>query len=263
MRGSAEYTPSTPEWVPLSSASASISAARSAAAVSVVKKGLPVPAAKITTRPCSRWRIALRRMYGSHSLGISMALCTRVSWPARSRASCSARAFMTVPSIPMWSDWVASMPDMAPVRPRQKLPPPTTTHTSTSISRTAMISLAVVSRVAASRPCPDSPASASPDGLKTIRFHRGNCSDDIRRSADLDLSETDDRRGADHLGDRLLVVFGVRLVEEGDVLEETVEAALDDLRQRGFRLALVAADRLQRLALVSDNVFGDIIATEV
>ena len=46
-------------------ASAPISSARSAAAVSVVKNGLPVPAAKITTRPFSRWRIARRRMYGS------------------------------------------------------------------------------------------------------------------------------------------------------------------------------------------------------
>ena len=43
-------------------ASARISRARSAAAVSVVKYGLPVPAAKITTRPFSRWRIARRRM---------------------------------------------------------------------------------------------------------------------------------------------------------------------------------------------------------
>ena len=34
-----------------------ISTARSAAAVSVVKYGLPVPATKITTRPFSRWRI--------------------------------------------------------------------------------------------------------------------------------------------------------------------------------------------------------------
>ena len=46
-------------------ASAPISSARSAAAVSVVKNGLPVPAAKITTRPFSRWRMARRRMYGS------------------------------------------------------------------------------------------------------------------------------------------------------------------------------------------------------
>ena len=50
------------DLVPLSSASQPISAARRAAAVSVVKNGLPVPAAKITTRPFSRCRIARRRM---------------------------------------------------------------------------------------------------------------------------------------------------------------------------------------------------------
>ena len=42
--------------MPLNKASQPISAARSAAAVSVVKKGLPVPAAKITTRPFSMCR---------------------------------------------------------------------------------------------------------------------------------------------------------------------------------------------------------------
>ena len=58
--GSSEYTPFT--LVAFSSTSALISMARSAAAVSVVKNGLPVPAAKITTRPFSRWRTARRRM---------------------------------------------------------------------------------------------------------------------------------------------------------------------------------------------------------
>ena len=60
-RGSAVRTPSTPFFA-MRIASAWISLARSAAAVSVVKNGLPVPAAKITTRPFSRWRIARRRM---------------------------------------------------------------------------------------------------------------------------------------------------------------------------------------------------------
>ena len=35
------------------------------------------------------------------------------------------------------------------------------------------ISRAVDASVAPSRPEPDGPAKASPDGLKTIRFHRG------------------------------------------------------------------------------------------
>ena len=64
MRGSPSRTPSTPFFA-IRIASAPISSARSAAAVSVVKYGLPVPAAKITTRPFSRWRTARRRMYGS------------------------------------------------------------------------------------------------------------------------------------------------------------------------------------------------------
>jgi hypothetical protein len=50
------------DLVPLNSASQPISAARRAAAVSVVKNGLPVPAAKITTLPFSIWRAARRRM---------------------------------------------------------------------------------------------------------------------------------------------------------------------------------------------------------
>src|SRR4051812_46836355 len=58
--GSASYTPST--LVALSRTSAPISTARSAAAVSVVKYGLLVPATKIATRPFSRCRTARGRM---------------------------------------------------------------------------------------------------------------------------------------------------------------------------------------------------------
>jgi hypothetical protein len=47
--------------VALSTSSAPISAPRNAAAVSVVKNGLPVPAAKITTLPSSRYCKALGR----------------------------------------------------------------------------------------------------------------------------------------------------------------------------------------------------------
>ena len=90
-----------PECVPFSMASASISAARSAAVVSVVKNGLPVPPAKITTRPFSRCRIARRRMYGSAICAMWIAVCTRVGWPSRSSVSCSASALMTVASMPM------------------------------------------------------------------------------------------------------------------------------------------------------------------
>src|SRR4249919_314434 len=163
-----------------------------------------------------------------------MALCTRVSCPARSSASCSASAFITVPSMPMWSDCVASIPAIAPDRPRQKLPPPTTTATSTSRPwRRSMMSRAVASTVAPSMPVPDGPASASPDGLKTMRRQRGptrSPSSDgaplVTGSTDLDLRDVDDRRRPDQLRDALLVVLGVGLVEQGDGLEEAPEATL-------------------------------------
>ena len=58
--GSSLYTPST--LVAFRRQVAPISAALSAAQVSVVKKGLPVPAPKITTRPFSRWRMHLLLM---------------------------------------------------------------------------------------------------------------------------------------------------------------------------------------------------------
>ena len=81
--------------------SALISSARKAAAVSVVKYGLPVPAPKITARPFSRCRIARRRMNGSATARISMADSTRVTTFCCSSASCRASALMTVASIPM------------------------------------------------------------------------------------------------------------------------------------------------------------------
>ena len=100
VRGSPSRTPSTPCFA-IRIASALISSARRAAAVSVVKYGLPVPAAKITTRPFSRWRTARLRMYGSATSWTWIAESTRVSAPLRSSASCTASAFSTVASIPM------------------------------------------------------------------------------------------------------------------------------------------------------------------
>ena len=78
-----------------------ISSARCAAQVSVEKYGTPSPAAKITTRPFSRCRIARSGMNGSATWAIAIAVCTRVGTWIFSRASCSASAFMTVASMPM------------------------------------------------------------------------------------------------------------------------------------------------------------------
>ena len=87
--------------MPFSSTSQFISLARSAAAVSVVKNGLPVPAAKTTTLPFSICRSARRRIYGSHTLDIGIADCTRVGTSHASSADCMARAFITVASMPI------------------------------------------------------------------------------------------------------------------------------------------------------------------
>ena len=65
--------------VALKTTSALISLARSAAVVSVEKNGLPVPAAKITTRPSLRWRSAFRRMKVSATFFISIADWTTVA----------------------------------------------------------------------------------------------------------------------------------------------------------------------------------------
>ena len=65
MWSASEAPPRALTLVAFMSTSASISAARRAEAVSVVKKGFPVPAPKMTTRPFSRCITALRRMYGS------------------------------------------------------------------------------------------------------------------------------------------------------------------------------------------------------
>src|SRR4051794_19917455 len=100
VRGSPSNTPRTPFFA-IRIASAPTSSARSAAAVSVVKYGLPVPAAKITTRPFSRWRIARRRMYGSATSRMSRADCTRVWTSSFSSASWSCSALRTIASIPM------------------------------------------------------------------------------------------------------------------------------------------------------------------
>src|SRR3954465_9053385 len=238
---------------------ASISAARSAAGVSVVKNGVPVPPAKITTRPFSRGRMARRRVEGSAIFGISMAVCTRVGWPTRSRASCRARPFMTVAIMPMWSAWLRSMPAPTPFRPRQKLPPPTTTAMSTPRRvRTSTISSATCWRMSESSPNPVGSANASPESLRTIRDQRGMSAGSPREatvmSADLDLGEAHDLGPAEELGDRLLLVLGVGLLQEADLLVEAVEAALDDLGQRRLGLALVAADGLERRPLLLDLI---------
>src|SRR3954468_5341559 len=71
------------------------------------------------------------------------------------------------------------------------------------------------------------------------------------------------RHGAAGLGedlaDRLLRVLGERLVEQHVLLEEAVQAALDDLRERGLGLALVARGLLGDVALGGDGLRRDVV----
>ena len=148
-----------------------VSQARSAAPVSVEQYGLPVPQAKMTMRPSSKCRSALRRMNGSATLIMFSAVCTRTGTPRCSMASCMASELMTVASMPMWSAVVRSM--LVPCLPRQKLPPPMTMPTSTPIACTRMSWSTTPAMIFSSRPKPASPASASPESFKMILLYLG------------------------------------------------------------------------------------------
>ena len=74
---------------------------RSAAAVSVVKKGLPVPAARARRRPFSRCRTARAPDVRLADRIHPMASHTRVSMPCRLERPAAHRPFITVASMPM------------------------------------------------------------------------------------------------------------------------------------------------------------------
>ena len=106
--------------------------------------------------------------------------------------------------------------------------------------------------------CPIGPANASPDGLKTMRRQRGvpvavGDGATRHRSADLDLGELDDRGAPEQLGDRLLVVLGVRLVEQRDVLKNPPRRPSTIFGDGRLGLALVAGDRRERRPLGVDD----------
>jgi hypothetical protein len=81
--------------------SALICIARNAAAVSVEKVGVASAGGEDDGAPDFEMPSARRRMYGSANSSMRMAVMTRVSRPLRSRTSWSARALITVPSMPM------------------------------------------------------------------------------------------------------------------------------------------------------------------
>src|SRR5215469_12874915 len=114
------------------------------------------------------------------------------------------------------------MPLDSPVVPRQMLPPPTTTASSRPpASMARAISLAIRSTVAASMVSSDAAeARASPDILRTMR--RDSPTTLSESGADDDLRESHDARRAEHVGDALLLVPDVGLVEQDAVLEPAV-----------------------------------------
>src|SRR5215471_19084459 len=65
------------------------------------------------------------------------------------------------------------------------------------------------------------------------------------------------------LRDRLLVVLHERLLGEHDVLVEPADPALDDLRDRRLRLALVTGDLLEDAPLLLHHVSRNILTDGV
>ena len=77
------------------------------------------------------------------------------------------------------------------------------------------------------------------------------------------MSETNDLRGAQNLGDRLLVIFGVWLFNQAHVFVETVNAAFDDLGQRSFGLTFVATNRFEGGLFFFKNISRNFFAIQV
>ncbi len=167
--GSLSYMPST--FVALSIASAPISMALRAAAVSVVQKGLPVPAVKMTTLPFSRWRMARPLMKVSATEDRFIAERTRAGCPSVSSCSFRARPLMTVPSMPIVSAVACStLPSFASVAPRMMLPPPMTTASCVPTCAAIAISFAIFSSSSPSMPNCPSLQSDSPETLRRTRL---------------------------------------------------------------------------------------------
>src|SRR5213594_2435930 len=88
--------------------------------------------------------------------------------------SCSARALMTVASMPMWCAVTSSIPRRADMSaPRTRFPPPTTIATCTPCAATSFTSCATKRSTAASRPARPSPERASPLSFSRMRSYLG------------------------------------------------------------------------------------------
>src|SRR2546430_13848912 len=88
--------------------------------------------------------------------------------------SCSARALMTVASMPMWCAVTSSIPRRADMSaPRTRFPPPMTIATCTPCAVTSFTSCATKRSTAASRPARPSPERASPLSFSRMRSYLG------------------------------------------------------------------------------------------
>src|SRR5947209_14798245 len=169
------------------------------------------------------------------------------------------------------------------------LPRPTTIATCTPLRTTSATCRAIEATVDGSMPRAAPPANASPESFSSTRFHCGGVMSIghlrgfgfwlLGSARDRERSERS-RRGSgayfktgealerhaglvEHRLHGLLVVADVGLVEQHPLLEEPGDAAFDDLRQRLLGLALLARGGLGDLALLRDNVRGDLVAGEV
>src|SRR5260221_8926293 len=194
-----------------------------------------------------------------------MALITRVCVPICSRASCSARALITVASMPMWSAVTRSIFRAAAATPRKKLPPPTTTPTWMPARATSATSIANAFTRSASIPNFSSPAITSPlsfsrmreycsgAGISTWRAPRRRATSWIKvaqnpllvshfetdKSGHADVFTQLGDAGLDQVLDRHRILFHKRLLVEAYLFVKLGHAALDDLVGDFFRLALV------------------------
>src|SRR5690606_12119219 len=215
---------------------------------------------------------------------MSMAVWTRVSAPAASKAAWRASALMTVASMPLWSAVLPSMPAWLAVAPRQMFPPPTTAATWTPIRQTSRISPASRRTTLRSIPKPPSPARASPLSFTTIRRYSG-CStssplppgpSELRAPSGLGrrrlfepLAPLEAREAAHsnvfakagghflhHLLHPAVRILHEGLLHKAALLEKLLQPALHDPVQNVLRLPLVPGGRLIHPALGLDDRLG-------
>src|SRR6187551_1351559 len=120
------------------------------------------------------------------------------------------------------------MPRALAASPRNRLPPPMTTPTSTPSACTSPISRAICVAVVGSMPKGCSPISASPDSLRRTRLYAvfpADTTGDYRRSPRDDTSAS------------ALADFETDETRDADVLAELGDGGLNHLADGHFRIA--------------------------